>query len=129
MTQQDLRALLQRYALRRGEDPSAPAGYQFFAYYAELPGCVAQADSPGAAIAELDTLMRVYLDSVLGGKGSLPVPFADRGCTQRLRIGPIFVGDFSEYAGAAHAAFETSETQLEAPSSIQRREMETVALN
>lgn len=129
MTQQDLRALLQRYALRRGQDQSAPAGYRFYAYYAELPGCVAQADSPEAAIAELDRLMEAYLDSVHEGKGRLPVPFADRGRSQRLRIGPIFVGDFSDYSSAARAPIETSETQLEVPSSIQRREMKTVALN
>ena len=125
MTQQDLRALLQRYTLRRGEDASAPVGYRYFAYYAELPGCVAQADSPEAALAELDTLMNAYLDSA-GGNGNLPVPLVDRARTQRVRFGPIFVGDFSEFAGAKHAASETSETELETPFSFQHREMEPV---
>jgi predicted RNase H-like HicB family nuclease len=125
MTQQDLRALLQRYTLRRGEDPSAPAGYQYFAYYAELPGCVAQAESPAAALAELDTLMKAYLDSARGS-GSLPMPIVDRARTQRVRLGPIFVGDFSEFASAQRAASETSETELETPFSFQHREMEPV---
>lgn len=119
MTEDALRGLAQRYALRRGHDATAPREVAFYAYYAEVPGCLAQGSTAQGALAELDALFVPFMQLVLADGGAAPVPFAERMRTNLIRIGPILVGNPAEFGKQeASLAFET---QLDRRPDIQRK--------
>ena len=121
---QELQSLARRFALCRGTDETAPAAVAHFAYYEELPGCLAQADSPDAAVRELDTLALKVLQLLVARGGTPPLPISVRTRTSVIRVGPIFVGTPADFAqGATQLA---SDTALELTPAFSSRTMEDV---
>jgi predicted RNase H-like HicB family nuclease len=91
MTDEDLRGLVAQYQLRVARDfAGAPADYAWYAFYEEVPRCVARAASKEAVLEELDRLTLFFLRVIVSDKGPLPNPIrADgRGYTITWHLGP-----------------------------------------
>lgn len=126
MTEQDLRAYVQRLTLKYGEDVSAAAEMRHYALYAELPGCLALASSREAALTELDLSIIPFLQMRLATPGvGLPIPLAEVQRTSVIKFGPIFVGDPQDFAQKVVA--NDLDTSLEHDPVLQRGEMLAVA--
>lgn len=90
-----VRNLLEQYTLRARRD-RASGSPLFFAWYEELPGCVAQANSRDSAVRELDTIAAAVLEVLESERLPLPVPFSLRGnqpVTQEIQVNGILVGN------------------------------------
>ena len=65
--------LVERYELHTGFDPSAPEGAQCFAFYEEVPGCLALGKTREEAVGSLKSMIWPFID-LMRRDGAEPPP-------------------------------------------------------
>lgn len=101
-------------AQREGAEPV------HLAWFAELPFCIAEGDSPAEAAEELGAQARRYLDGVVRDGGSIPVPIYPEDQTRGSRV-VATVKSVTFYGGTE--SIQESQTELAGDVRIEAREV------
>ncbi len=107
MSEEELRAIIARYALRGHEERRANGEPVYLAWYFEVPNCLAEASNRDAALRELDGIIVPYLQTVMADGAELPVPAEARPRAKPVsfhRIWQIVLGDAKRLVGAQSLA-------------------------
>lgn len=124
MTEHEIREYVERLTLQGGFDSTAPDGFRAFAFYVEIPGCMALGATPAQAVAELGQIIVPFVGLMIDRGAELPTPSRERVITQHMGFGPLFVGDRDAFDTAGRAP---SATRGDASTEVIQRNFARVA--
>lgn len=116
MTDQEIKDLLASYSLRLTRSRRSDESPVFLAWYEELPGCMAEAETRDAALLELDTIAPAIVKLLEADGLSLPVPAsarAPRAVTNMFEIHGLQVGNTPSPLPLATAQLATRPTIIQ----------------